>query len=82
MSEDRIAVAGLPMAHNLVFNSITPPREYDSFGQDIDNRWAALGHAGIGDVFARPEPRLPSLAVTRGSGPYNADRGPTLVIRS
>jgi muconolactone D-isomerase len=40
---DRITMAGLPMAHNLVFNSITPLREYESFGQDIDNRWAALG---------------------------------------
>ena len=39
---DRIAMAGLPMAHNLVFNSVTPIREYESFGQDIDNRWAAL----------------------------------------
>ena len=40
---DRIAMAGLPMANYLVFNSVTPLREYESFGQDIDNRWAALG---------------------------------------
>jgi muconolactone D-isomerase len=40
---DRIAMAGLPMANYLVFNSVTPLREYESFGQDIDNRWSALG---------------------------------------
>jgi muconolactone delta-isomerase len=40
---DRIAMAGLPMANYLVFNSITPIREYESFGQDVDNRWSALG---------------------------------------
>ena len=40
---DRIAMAGLPMANYLVFNSVTPLRKYESFGQDIDNRWAALG---------------------------------------
>ena len=35
--------AGLPMANYLVFDSVTPLREYESFGQDIDNRLAALG---------------------------------------
>ncbi len=40
---DRIAMAGLPMANYLVFDEIVPLREYESFGQDIDNRWAALG---------------------------------------
>ena len=40
---DRISMAGLPMANYLVFNSITPIREYESFGQDVENRWSALG---------------------------------------
>lgn len=40
---DRIAMAGLPMAKYLHFDSVMPVREYESFGQDIDNRWAALG---------------------------------------
>ena len=35
--------ASLPMANYLVFDSVVPLREYESFGQDIDNRSAALG---------------------------------------
>ena len=50
--------ASLPMANYLVFDSVVPLREYESFGQDIDNRSAALGEI----IATRPENPLPTVA--------------------
>ncbi len=36
---DRIAMAGLPMAHMLTFEEIVPVREYTSFADDVRRRW-------------------------------------------
>lgn len=36
---DRIFMAGLPMSDNLVFNEISPIREYTAFAEDIKARW-------------------------------------------
>jgi muconolactone delta-isomerase len=36
---DRMFMAGLPMAHVLEWEEITPVREYMSFGEDIRRRW-------------------------------------------
>ena len=37
---DRVFMAGLPLAHYLEFEEISPVREYTSFGNDVKNRWA------------------------------------------
>ncbi len=36
---DRIAMAGLPMAHMLTFEEIVPVREYTAFADDVRRRW-------------------------------------------
>lgn len=36
---DQIFMAGLPMAHILEWEEITPVREYTDFGADIRRRW-------------------------------------------
>jgi muconolactone delta-isomerase len=36
---DRIVMAGLPMAHRLVFEEIVPIREYSDFADDLRKRW-------------------------------------------
>ena len=38
---DRVFMAGLPMADYLVFNEISPIREYTAFAEDIKARWQA-----------------------------------------
>lgn len=37
---DDIAMAKLPMAHHLKFNSVMPIREYENFAKSLKNRFA------------------------------------------